>query len=180
MKHLLSTSLALVCLSGLAFVPTQLHATSITYDLTLTDSSNPTYSGTGVVTFNTVPTATYTNYSADVTALSFTIDGNTFNLSDAGASLTAFEFQQLSPTALIWDITFSDQIGTTDRLALHSTSGYTYYYDNETQSTSGVFGTATVADPPSPTPEPGSLLLLGTGMLTGAGALFRRVRARNA
>ncbi len=161
----------------LILTPLMAHASSITYDLTLTDVSNPAYSGTGSVTFNVVPTQTYTNYSADVTALSFTINGQTFNLTDAGASLSAFEFSQLTPTATIWDITFADQIGTSpSRLALHSTAGYTYYYNNLQSSTSGTFGAATVA---APTPEPSSLLLLGTGILGGAGVLRRRFRMQN-
>jgi PEP-CTERM motif len=152
--------------------PGKLHATPITYDLTLTDASNSTYSGTGIVTFNTTPTATYTDYSADVTALSFTVDGETFSLSDPGASLTAFEFSELSPGTAIWDITFADQIGGgTSRLALHSTSGYVFYYNDELSTADGVFGAATVAS--SATPEPSSLFLLGTGLL-GLGVLVRR------
>jgi len=167
-------SIAALALAILILSPSLLHATSITYDLTLTDPTNSAYSGTGVVTLNVIPTLTYTNYSADVTALSFTVDGQTFNLTDAGASLSAFEFSQLSPTANIWDITFTDQVGTSpERLSLHSTSGYTFYYDNLSASTNGTFGAATID--PSATPEPSSLFLLGTGILGGAGVLRRRL-----
>jgi len=166
-------SIAAIAFAILTFSPTLLHATSITYDLTLTDPTNSTYSGTGVVTLNVIPTQTFTDYSADVTALSFTVDGQTFNLTDADASLSAFEFSQLTPTAAIWDITYTYQVGSTpERLALHSTGGYTFYYDNLGETANGTFGAATVAA--SATPEPSSLFLLGTGILGGAGVLRRR------
>jgi hypothetical protein len=166
---------SLLVLAAMLVSAPALHASSITYDLTLTDSNNTLYSGYGTVTFSVAPTQTYTNYSSDVTALSFTIDGTTFNLSDPGASLTAFEFSSLSPTATIRDITFSDQIGTSNRLALQSTSDYVYSYDNETQQAIGVFGPATLASA-APTPEPNSIILLGTGLLAGAGELYRRAK----
>jgi hypothetical protein len=156
-----------------ALVPGKASASTFTYDLTLTDTSNPTYSGTGTVVFNTQPTATYTNYSADVTSLSFLIDGITYSQSDSHASLTAFEFSQLSPTDVIWDITFSDTVGTSpNRLELASTSGYLVDYNNLQSQTYGTFGVATFV-PSAATPEPSSLVLFGTGML-GLAAFSRR------
>jgi hypothetical protein len=155
----------------LVLAPSKLHATSITYDLTLTDSTNSTYSGTGIVTFNVTPTATYTNYSADVTALSFTVDGQTFNLTDHNASLSVFEFSKLTPPASIYDITFADTVGSADRLTLDTTGGYAFYYNNGQNVAYGNFGAATVAS--SAAPEPSGLLLLGTGLL-GLSLLLRR------
>jgi hypothetical protein len=155
----------------LVLAPGKLHATSVTYDLTLTDATNSLYSGTGVVTFSVTPTATYTNYSADVTALSFTIDGQTFKKTDAGATLSVFEFSQLTPTASIYDITFADTVGSSDRLTLDTSGTYAFYYDNGQAAAYGDFGAATLVS--SAAPEPSSLFLLGTGLL-GLGLLVRR------
>lgn len=165
-------------LATLAFAP-QLHATPITYNLVLTDASNATYSGTGTVTFSSAPTATYTDYSSLVTALSFTVDGTTFSLTDPNAALSAFEFSQLTPTASIWDITFSDTLGVTpNRLTLDGSGGYTYYYNDGRTPAYGVFGSATpvTSSSTTTTPEPSSLLLLGTGLLAGTATLLRRMK----
>jgi hypothetical protein len=164
-----------------AFAPSKLHATTFTYDLVLTDSSNPTYSGTGVVTI-TGPNAlqTFTNYTATsadaVTGLSFVVDGNSFNMNDAGVNKSSIvvEFSTLNPTATIWDITFADTTGTSpNRLTLDSSGDYIFYYNNGQNSATGTFSAATLA---SATPEPGSIFLLGTGMLGAAGGLYRRIK----
>jgi hypothetical protein len=155
------------------------HASTVTYDLTLTDLSDPTYSGTGVLTMNvTTPLATYTDYTistADsITGLSFLIDGQAFNLTDLTPAQKAdvvVAFSELTPTTAIWNITFSDTVGTSpNRLELASTGGYVYYYNNLRSETTGTFSAATLV---SSTPEPSSLLLLGTGML-GLGLIARR------
>ena len=88
----------------LALVPSKLHAATFTYDLVLTDASNPTYSGTGVVTI-TGPNAlqTFTNYTTTstdaVTGLSFVIDGDSFNMNDAGVNKGSIdvEFSSVEP-----------------------------------------------------------------------------------
>lgn len=175
-SNLWSISTALVLGAALlVLAPGKLHATSVTYDLTLTDPTNSTYSGTGVVTLSVVPSQVSVDYSADVTALSFTVDGQTFNKTDAGAHLTAFELQTLGPPPTIRDITFADTVGTgLSALTLDSSGGYTFYIWINGVNTPeyGTFGAVTVADTAA-TPEPSSLMLLGTGLL-GLCLLVRR------
>ena len=184
---LCKSSVLALGLAILVLAPAKLHATTFTYDLVLTDSSNSTYSGTGVLTI-TGPNAlqTYTDYTtitADaVTGLSFTIDGDPFNMTDAGVnhSTIVAGFSELTPTAAIWDITFADTTGVSpDRLTLDSSGDYVLYYNNGQSEATGTFSAATLVTSTA-TPEPGSIFLLGTGLLGLAGTLYRRVKLQYA
>jgi hypothetical protein len=153
---------------------TAMHASPITYDLVLTADKGSPFSGTGTLTIDSAPsTTTVSNYTSGsgLENLTFTIDGQNFSMKDPGVSGTLVQFVN----GALSDITFSEEIGASPyRFALHSTANYAFYYDNELKVSTGTITAI------APAPEPGSLALLGTGLLGGAGVLFRRLSARRA
>lgn len=170
-RTLAFTAFALV-LSG----PATLLAETITYNLTLTptDSASP-YTGTGSITFEGAPSASgisdYSVSNGKLDDVVFNIGGQTFTLAGAtGNTLVRFLNGQLN------DITFAETIGTTpNRFTFNSTANYVFYYNNGQSASYGTFS-ASPAAPPA-VPEPGSLVLLTTGLLGGGGELLRRLRA---
>lgn len=154
--------------------PVALSAETVTYDLTLTPNPGSLYGGTGSITLDGAPSATgisdYTVALGNLDDVVFNIDGQTFTLAGAtGNTLVRFLDGQLN------DITFAETIGATPfRFTFHSTSGYAFYYNDGQAASYGTF-TATPANN-SPVPEPGSLALLATGLMGGAGESYRRFR----
>jgi hypothetical protein len=175
----LKAGLLSVCAVLLILAPAALHAAPITYNLTLTPDAGSAYGGTGSLTIDGAPASsglsTYTVGSSNLLGLSFLVDGQTFSLAGAtGTTLVQFL------NGSIYDITFSQTIGSSpNRFTLNSTGGYVFYYNDLQSASYGTF-TASPATNPAPTPEPSSLLLLGTGLLGGAGSLYRRYAAKRA
>jgi hypothetical protein len=156
-------------------VPATLHASPVTYNLTLTPGAGSPYGGTGTITLNSAVPSTgqvdYTQANGGLLDVTFNIDGQDFSLAGAdGTTLVRFYDGQIN------DITFAETIGTTpDRFTLDSTSGYAFYYNNGQAASYGTFSVAGSGSSPSPVPEPSSLLLFATGLLGAAGLLYFRM-----
>lgn len=170
-----------VCVAFLALTsPVVMHATPITYNLTLTPTTGSLLGGTGSITIESAPVSSgisdYATTNGTLDNVSFTIDNQAFTLAGAtGTTLVRFLNGQLN------DITFAETVGASPiRFTLDTTSGYAFYYDNGQAASYGSM-TASLAPPgenvdnvdTAPVSEPASLALFGTGLLLSIGLLYR-------
>src|SRR6185312_2436885 len=171
-------------IAALAFIAPSMHATPITYNLTLTetDGNGTKYIGSVQVTLDVAGgIKNYVGYTTTtgLIAMSFVVDGQSFNITDpTNQGNNVFGFSNVS-TGGVWDVTFSETNANGYRLV--STAGYIFYMPpNNTPVSPGWTGVFSASAAPvqsvASTPEPGSITLLGTGLLAAAGSLRRRIR----
>ena len=155
MKLLKSLAIAAIALA----LPSMASA-AVIYDLTLTDASNPTYSGTGTITLSSAPVSNgQSNYGS--AAVTFLIDGQSFS-----GTATSVQFQN----GAFWNAQFSEEIGKSPaRFDLQTSGVYAFYYNNELSKATGTI-TSKLA---SAVPEPASWLMMIVGF-GGIGAALRR------
>jgi hypothetical protein len=161
-----------------------LHASSITYDVMLSPTSGP-YGGSGTITLASAPASsgitTYSQAAGSLQGLTFTIGNQTFSLAGDPSATVEFLNGQL------YNISFAQTVGASpNRFTLDTSAVYAFYY-NDGQAESAGSLTAALdnaapgsgsSQPPasSPTPEPGTLLLVATALAGGAFFVFRRKR----
>lgn len=157
-------------------VPSLLHATPITYDLTLTPDLYSSLGGTGLLTLDSAPSAAgvsvYSTDAGNVQNVSFEIDNEIFTLPEnSGNTIVRFIDGQLD------DIVYSALVGSDRTLFLLNTTNAYGFYDIRNGIVS--FGSISArpesfsAGTASPVSEPASLFLFGTGLFLCIGLLYR-------
>jgi hypothetical protein len=175
------------------------------YTLSLTQTTGTglgidEFGGSGLVTITQATNPGIGNYGVTsngktITAMSFVLDTippvpSTYNLGDTTGNDTitlghAFSaFSSATPsTSIITAMTFEGLNSADGGFALfmnfNGDGTYNVYDDNfTTKIASGTWGVTAESTSPltAATPEPSSFFLLGTGLLGGAGSLYRRYR----
>ena len=166
----------------LAASPT-LYASPITYQMTFTSGG---YTGTGTLTLAAEPassgTTSDTLANQQLQGLTFTVAGQTYDFSSDPSATVQFVNGQIS------QINLSQAAGQAPgNYTVEFADGFSLYGSDLSHAlVSGSFNVTPSfipddtgsTEPPttSPTPEPGTLILLATALLGGGFLLFRRAR----
>lgn len=183
-------TLRLFAIAALLAAAPAIHASSITYDITLSPANSSQYAGNGTITLASAPpssgVATYTIGDQQLQNMAFTIGDQNFYLSGDPSATVTFTNGQLTQVNFLQTVSRAP-----NRYTLELSNGFTLYgngfghaissgsfaatpeIDMADTTSSDSTNTAPVS---SPTPEPGSLFLLATALLLGGFFVLRRNR----
>ncbi len=185
MRKILS---ALVLTLGLAFAPAAAHANSFTYDLILTATTpgSNVAGGTGAFTISSAPASSgnsdFTTILGNLTAMSFSIGGDTFDLTNAASGYGEAFFQNGHLLSVVYNggtINKSVDFSLVAGSLFYTFGDYDTLINGVPEFSQGTITVGSIQDPPStsPVPEPSALLLFGTGALGLAGIVSRKLLA---
>lgn len=186
-------ALRLFAIAALLAAAPALHASSITYDITLSPANSTQYAGTGTITLASAPpssgVATYTIGDQQLQNIIFTIGDQNFYLSGDPSATVTFTNGQLTQINFLQTVNSAP-----NRFTLELSNGFTLYGNGFGHAISSGSFAATpeivlpdtttsdstdITPASSTTPEPGSLVLLATALLLGGFFVLRRTRTAN-
>ncbi len=168
-SRLIALALMVLAFAG---VTQRADAMVVTYNLSLTPTDGSPYSGSGLLTLDRPVAASGldTIAAADITGLTFTIDGHTFGLGIPKFTLVTVQFLN----GALYDIT-SSAFSSDNYVSLFTTAMYSYYDMHTGHGSNGVLTATLAATPAVPEPSTWAMLILGF-----AAVGFMAYRCRNA